>query len=346
MTTRIERPAIIWPEDLDRYLAGGWYRIGLNMVAHQYVLFEGVLRSALWTRLPLGDYRMSRSNRRLLSRVQRRFTLREAAATIDLPREEIYGRYREVAHGERPDTLHGTLYGEEAASSLFDTQEISLWDADRLVAFSWFDVGRDSLQSLQGIYDPDYAGHSLGYASLLLEIDWAQRRGLRYHYAGYVLPGEPAMDYKHRVGALEAFDPTQERWLPHADLPPARRPLERLVDALDAVAQRLAGQVEVERVSYPFYELPAQRTDAGHLLTQPLFLRIGPERLGHQLVVQWRLESCTYDLLRATRLRRQAVLARRQDEVVTIELWARSAVLASATSAEEIAAIAGAMAGR
>ena len=51
--TRILRPERILPEELDSYLARGWYRIGQTLMTCRFVLYDGNLRSAVWTRSPL-----------------------------------------------------------------------------------------------------------------------------------------------------------------------------------------------------------------------------------------------------------------------------------------------------
>ena len=76
---------------------------------------------------------------------------------------------------------------------MFDTREVRVWNGDRLVAFSWFDLGRESVQSLIGVYEPSMARQSLGFYTMLLEVQHALEQGLRFHYPGYVLPGDPAM---------------------------------------------------------------------------------------------------------------------------------------------------------
>ena len=72
-------------------------------------------------------------------------------------------------------------------TDVFRTQELAIWDDDRLVGLSLFDLGKRSLQSLAGIFDPEYAEHSIGFYSLLLEIRHAARRYLlRLYHARFL----------------------------------------------------------------------------------------------------------------------------------------------------------------
>ena len=214
MTTRVVRPDRLTRGELDAYLEQGWFRIGQTMMTCRVVLFDGTLRTALWTRLPLQGHEFSRSSRKLLSRNRRRFRVEVRDVVVDDQREALYQRYRRAARGDRSPSLDDFLYGDADPLDLFYTREIDLWQGDRLVAFSWFDVGHQTAQSLMGVYDPELSRHSLGFTTMLLEIEEAARAGVRYYYPGYVLPGEPAMDYKLRIGNVEWHDPDRGVWRP------------------------------------------------------------------------------------------------------------------------------------
>ena len=55
-------------------------------------------------------------------------------------------------------------------------------------------------------FDPDLPQLGLGTFSILQQIQWAQREGLRQLYLGYWIAGHGKMDYKRRFRPLEAFD--------------------------------------------------------------------------------------------------------------------------------------------
>ena len=54
-----------------------------------------------------------------------------------------------------------------------DTREVKIYDGDKLAAFSFFDKGQRSMYSKQGIYDPAYHQFSLGFFTMLVEIQYA-----------------------------------------------------------------------------------------------------------------------------------------------------------------------------
>jgi arginyl-tRNA--protein-N-Asp/Glu arginylyltransferase len=243
VSTRVVRPEQLSRGELDEYLEQGWFRIGQTLMTCRMVLFDGTLRTALWTRLHIGgDHQFSKSSRKLLSRNRRRFRVEVRDVTVDAQREALYQRYRRSARGDRSPSLEDFLYGYSDPLDLFYTREIDLWDGDRLVAFSWFDIGHETAQSLMGVYDPDLSRHSLGFTTMLLEIDEARRAGVRYYYPGYVLPGEPAMDYKLRIGDVEWHDPDQARWRPWSEVHQYELSESRIRRALRDASEALAGQ--------------------------------------------------------------------------------------------------------
>lgn len=337
MHVRVVRPELLTPDELDDYLERGWFRIGQAMMTCRVVQFDGELRPAIWTRLPLHGHVFRKSSRKLLARNTRRFRVETARASIDDEREALYQRYLVVARGERSPTLVDFLYGD-SDRDVFDTREISLWDGDTLVAFSWFDRGRTGVQSLIGVYDPTLERHSLGFTTMLLEVQHAQEEGLRYHYPGYVLPGDPAMDYKLRLGHVEFLDPWDQAWRSLAGLDGVALPTERLEGALREVrdALRRAG-VPAELKRYPWFEAPAWQPDLAACLDQPLVVECFPERTSSTLLlVTHDVDRKTFSVVRA--LRARAVTRGRTEVEVPIELWLVAERLGSRASAEAAAA--------
>ena len=302
MRTRIVHPERLEPEELDAYLADGWYRICQTLMWCRMIIFEGTLRSVVWTRTRLGGWALRPGQRRLLRRVRRRYEVRVGRRALRDAHEALYQRYLTVARGSRSATLHDVIHGG-VDHDVFETWEISVWDGERLAAFSWFDLGRAAVQSVIGVYDPADADLSLGYATMLLEAEWAQQRGLEFHYAGYVLPGEPAMDYKLRVGGIEYLD-FAGAWRPWGDLDLAHTPTARVQAALEGAATALAAaRVPAELRLYDLFVAPAANPDLGGFLSDPLILelRVGAGE-GVVLVVAWAPMGGPYRLLRCRRI--------------------------------------------
>ncbi len=224
IASRIE-PDTLSGATLDEYLERGWYRIGRALITTDYLVSDGELRSTIWTRVDLQRHRFSSSLRKQLARVQRTFQITIGDLVLDDAHEELYTRYREMVGGSRAESLDEVTGGEEGRN-LFRTREIGIHHDGALIAFSWFDLGETSVESLIGVYDPAYRKHGLGFCTLLLEIAHAAEIGMRYHYSGYVLSEPSGMDYKRRVGRLDYFDPAKQVWLEETPYAPGQSPAE------------------------------------------------------------------------------------------------------------------------
>lgn len=301
-TRRVEPDALPGGE-LDAYLEAGWYRIGQNISFCEFVAMDQGTFGVVWTRVPLETYRFRKSLRRIKNKVERDFTVRVHRQVHDLQHELLYQRYLSTTDGSRAPTLHN-LAGGFGADNIFDTWEISIWRGDELIGFSWFDVGEEAIESISGVYDPSVASYSMGFYTMLAEIDFAIERGLKYYYAGYVLCGDPCMDYKLRTGHIEVLDRIQGCWRPldedaEADLD-MLDPLERTRDALDH-ARHLLDLPEAMLYQNPHFSLCAAAPNLTSCLPYHLVLFCGPSRSGIVHVIAWDTVGHEYELLRCVK---------------------------------------------
>lgn len=299
MSTERCEPDALTPGELDDYLARGWYRIGHGLITTDLLTWGAELRTTLWTRLDVRGHRFTSSVRKLMARNGRRFRVRVGGLVMDDARDQLYARYLAEVGGDRAESLVDVVGGERGRA-LFDTREISVWSEDRLVAFSWYDLGARSVQSLIGVYDPAFGKHSLGLYTMLLEIQETAALGKHYHYAGYVLAVPSSMDYKLRAGSLQFFDPETSRWR-HA--PPYERggsPAEILTRKSDAAedALRRAG-VEAFRYLNPSLKIRGLLEQVPRCPTQPLFLVCGAAGHARAVLVAWEHRLGAYLLTRA-----------------------------------------------
>lgn len=324
MHTVFVDPEELPAEELDRWLARGWYRMGQSLFTARYVVFDDVLRAAVWTRLKLDGYRFRKGLRKVLTRVDASFRTEIGPRVLDAEREALYQRYRAIAKGDRSPTLQDFLYGD-SEQDIFDTREVRVWDGDRLVAFSWFDLGRDGVQSLIGVYDPDEARHSLGFYTMLAEIRYGIETGRRWFYPGYVLPGDPSMDYKLRVGDMEFLDLDRNRWRPWTDFVGYQLPTDRLEHALDDLRKELLAEgVPARRRLISWFDVAARQPALAACLSEPLVVECWPDRSGPtRLMVSYDIERQVYALVRC--LRAEARRVDRDGHLLepdpTLELW-------------------------
>ena len=276
MTFQLLRPEILPPEALDALLASGWYRMRQSVFTCRYLLGRRGLHTAVWTRLPLRGYQFRPSLRRRMRRIHADLEVTTSSMPPGEEHEELYARYVDHVGGDRAETLHDVLYDDDQPGVLFQTRQIQVRHQGRLVAYSFFDEGRDSLQSVIGVYDPAYARYGLGVGTMLLEVRYGLEHGYRYHYAGYVVPGVPAFDYKREVGPLQYYDPDTHAWRPLDALEDHHLPASRLRWGLDQVASRLRNQgIPCRLRCYPPYRVVYMNDLQDRCLSSPLFLECG-----------------------------------------------------------------------
>ncbi|MDX1666230.1 MAG: GNAT family N-acetyltransferase [Saprospiraceae bacterium] len=278
-------PEIVLPSELDAYLSKGWYRMGQTLFTTHFLCFDEEFYSAIWIRLPLRDYRFRKSLRKLLRRNRREFEVRIRPAFINREKELLYQKYRgDFAGILAPSLKQALLDGEDF--SIFDTREVAVYHRGRLVAVSFFDLGKDSVASIMGIYDPELGKHSLGFYTMLEEIDYARKKKLAHYYPGYVVPGYARFDYKLRIGPVEYFDIGDGKWNPYDFLKPDEVPISLMNEKLDALAAYLSEKgIPVTKKYYPLFEANLFGFWQAPFFDFPVFLHCFPDRPGHDHLV-------------------------------------------------------------
>jgi arginine-tRNA-protein transferase len=103
-----------------------------------------------------------------------------------------------------PESIFDFLSPADESPS--DVRQLSVYEGDRMVAASFFDVGAAAMSGVYAVFDPVEAGRSLGIFTLLKEIEFAAAAGLEYYYLGYSYEDASFYDYKKRFRASEVFD--------------------------------------------------------------------------------------------------------------------------------------------
>lgn len=277
MTFQLVHPDNLPPDVLDDLLAQGWYRMRQAVFTCRYLLGRRGLYTAVWTRLPLQGHRFSKSHRRRLRKIEERFQVDIGPYRQTVEHERLYRRYREHVGGDRSDELSEVLH-DDSERDLFDSWEVRITGAGGgLAAFSVFDRGHASLQSILGVYDPELSRFGLGIATMLLEVRYGIEQGYAYHYSGYVVPGVASFDYKREAGSLEYFEPRLGAWLPLDELEQDTLPAERLWSELGRVARAMAeAGVPHQLYCYPPFRIVHLNGLQGRCMASPLFLECGP----------------------------------------------------------------------
>lgn len=173
-----------------------------------------------WLRFPLLEIRDGASHRRIRKRARSFKVTIENFTSIRLDHEELYSQYRGSIEFNGPLSIQQCLCDDEdARRNLFGTQCISVFDEGKLIAGGYFDLGDRSAASILHFFDPAYKRYSPGRYLMLLTVDYLKTCGYEFYYPGYVIAGNPKMDYKLFLGkgAAQYFDPEIGTWMPFQD---------------------------------------------------------------------------------------------------------------------------------
>ena len=203
-------------------------------------------RACQSARLPVNDYALSRSERRILARntdLERHIVDAEATAEqFELLRSYLTARH--ATGGMADMTWPDYVAMVEDTSVRTHIIEYRLRSRDHgpgdLIACVLVDVLNDGLSLVYSFYSPALARRSLGSFMILDHLAQARAMRLPYVYLGYWVQGSEKMDYKARFSPLEVLRPGGWSLISSRDLAaappeePERRPLEGSITSVAA----------------------------------------------------------------------------------------------------------------
>ena len=303
LPTLLQHPARpLAPAELDDYLTAGWRPTGQALYNSDYLRTDtDALYGCLQLRIPLADFTFKKRHRKLLRRNAALFRTEVGPATLPTPAHlEVNRLYREKHAEKSQENLGYHVVGEQLARRL-DTWETRVYLRDRLVAFSYFDRGKDCLYAKTGIYDPAFADYSLGVYTMLLELQFAVDNGFLYYHPGYYAPAYPAFNYKLGFGPTEYRDPATGSWqLLEGDpedhpADPYRQTESKLLTLLALLA---IDNVVTTLTEYPSftarYYYVNQGMDPELLLDGALLLHLGTTSVSTDLIITYDLAQGKY----------------------------------------------------
>jgi arginine-tRNA-protein transferase len=192
------------PEQTDALLAKGWRHFGDHFYRYNLGLYNFEIRAVYPLRVNLEKFTFSKSQRRVLNKNQ---DLRSVIRPIELTKEKNALFKRHICRFKEgiPDSLADFL-SDEPSSVPCEALEVCVYNGKKLLAVSFFDIGRESISSIYGMFEPAETTRSLGILTMLLEIKYAFERGKKFYYHGYAYEGNSFYDYKKRFRGLEKYD--------------------------------------------------------------------------------------------------------------------------------------------
>lgn len=189
-------------EQLDLLLEDGWRHFGPHFFRYNLGIYENEIRLVLPLRVRIADFRLSKSQRRVL---RRNWDAAVEILPVELTDEilELFDRHKRRFRSGAPSSIYDFMArGIEPV----DVLQLTVRKNGRLLAASFFDVGATSISSIYGIFEPEEHPASLGIFTMLKEIEYAGLHAKSLYYHGYAYEGESYYDYKKRFSALEVFD--------------------------------------------------------------------------------------------------------------------------------------------
>lgn len=275
MLCQVHFPEKILTDELDRYLADGWFRMGQTIFTTNFLSFNKNFYSAVWLRVALSEVRQQQSFEKL-RKLNSAFEVSVQPAQLTPEKEELFVRYRREVSFEASPSLRHLLFGKDSVHNVFRTCEVTIRDNGKLIGCGFFDVGKLSAAGISSFYDPAYKKNSLGKYIIFLKIDYCVKNGFRYFYPGYFVPGYTAFDYKLKIhnAALEYLQLRTRRWDTIKGFNSHEHPIMVMRDKLNELQEALsAASMNSTLLYYEYYDANLVH-DLSHmeLFDYPVFL--------------------------------------------------------------------------
>jgi arginine-tRNA-protein transferase len=207
----------VTPRQLDMLLANGWRHFGTYFFRYSINFSPDLLqiREVIPLRIRLADLDLSRSQRRVLRRNADLKTLIEPLL-ISPDSEVLFESHRTRFKESVPETIYNFV-SPNAGESPCDSRQFRVFDGERLLSESYFDVGEASVSGAYAVFDPAETRRSLGIFTMLKEIGYSIEMGKEFYYLGYCYSSESIYDYKKRFAGTEGFD-WDGNWFPFAEV--------------------------------------------------------------------------------------------------------------------------------
>lgn len=227
---------------MDEALANGYFRNGSEFCSIYARYLGNRWASCLPLRLAIHGFQFKKRHRKLLKNNSERFRFEVKPFEHNEEKEALWQRYKTNVHqwGNVSQLEFHLLRGKPATN--YRMHDLCVFDQGKLVAFSIFDLGKKSLASLEAAYDPDYANYSLGFYTMLLEIQFCMDNGFDHYYPGFLPKDVPMFNYKLRPGGMAFYRLRTKEWHPIEELEETDWMMDEMMGQLGLLKQVLSTQ--------------------------------------------------------------------------------------------------------
>jgi len=133
--------------------------------------------------------------------------------------DALYEKYLRSVDFDGYSSIEKATYCENGLN-IYKTKAIIIKEGDRIISCGIFHRGLTSVASILHFYDPEYYRFSPGKYLILKTLDFCRKQGIEWYYPGYVIQGNPKMNYKLFLGREVAQyyypepHPLSGSWLP------------------------------------------------------------------------------------------------------------------------------------
>ncbi len=148
-------------------------------------------------RVPVADFRPSRTQKRVWRRGLRELEVQLAAPTMSDEHVVLFNRHR---HGRDLARHEGDMppegYDAWLVQTCCESVEIRYLRGGELIGVAIMDVGETATSAVYTYFDPAHSDLSPGVFSVLWQIEWARRMEMEHLYLGLYIAGNRHMTYK------------------------------------------------------------------------------------------------------------------------------------------------------
>ena len=208
-------PASCSPEAFDKFLSLGWYSLGQNLFTTSHVQLE---ESQPPLRVHWLRYRVQsvceKSSHRRIRRKNSSFKADLADPFVHDERlDSLYAKYFDHIDFDGYANLSEATFNP-GGKNIFNTKAIIIKSGNKIIACGIFHTGINSLASVIHFYDPECSSCSPGKYLILKTLDYCRDNNIEWYYPGYLMEGNPKMDYKLFLGkdVAQYYSPEPVPW--------------------------------------------------------------------------------------------------------------------------------------
>jgi arginyl-tRNA--protein-N-Asp/Glu arginylyltransferase/predicted nucleotidyltransferase len=202
--------------DIDDYWAKGWMMDDDGFNRGDASGYNNRDYRCFPTRYRLKEFRLNKSLRRIIKRnADLKTIIRPFRPTEG--KDDLYTAHRRARFDYKKERYTLRKHFEHLRFSSVSVMEICVFNDEKLIACSLFEVAEKSIYGNVAFWDIEEKHRGLGIFTALLEMQYAASTGKEFYYLNYYLKQDPNFQYKTRFPALELYDWDNERWVDFKD---------------------------------------------------------------------------------------------------------------------------------